>query len=75
MTHSSEKCQELMGLGKYLFFLIRKEQIPGSLTEHVNIKESKKAGLAKSQYCEGKPKQPSRTQWNQENLMMFSTSA
>lgn len=59
----------------YVFFLIRKEQIPGSPAEHMNIKESKTARPAKSQRCGGEPKLPSRTQWNQENLMLFSTSA
>lgn len=59
----------------FYFFLIRKEQIPGSPAEHVNIKESKRARPAKSQDCGGKSKLPSRRQWNQENLMLFSTSA
>lgn len=69
----AHKAPAIDGLGKVLtLFLMRKEQIPGSPAEHMNIKESKRARPAKSQCCGG---EPSRMQWNQENLMLFSTSA
>jgi len=70
-SNTGSVSQELSGLGKYLDFLIRKMQIPGSSMEHMNIKKAKKARLAKSQNCGGEPKKHRGSLQNQKSLMIF----
>lgn len=70
-SNTGSVSQELSGLGKYMDFLIRKMQIPGSSTEDMNIKKAKKARLVKSKNCESEPEKICGTLWNQKSLMIF----